>query len=88
MVDIKATREAYRDVIVSDVIWISRKHNIADSMPMHTILLKLADFSQKVNIKHIKNPVIRTLAISTKTHHKRRIKWLEKKNGLNFRTED
>lgn len=52
MVDIKATREAYNEVIVNADLWISRYYNLADAMAKHTILSQLVDFLRTGKVKY------------------------------------
>lgn len=43
MIERKAAREPYNDVIIDDSIWIRRKFNLADAMTKPTILPELVE---------------------------------------------
>lgn len=50
IIDIKAAREAYSEEIIYDIIWIRRKHNLADEMKKDTISKAFVDAIQKWKI--------------------------------------
>lgn len=51
LVDIKATREAYKEGIVNCIIWIRLKYSLSDTTTKDKIIPKLVEFLQTSKVK-------------------------------------